>query len=212
MEGTDWVNNNQFGDPTTPHAGARMTKGGVLHSNEAFAIDFIRFVGGTSHSGDGSANEDYYAWGAPILSSSAGVVVTVRDGLPAEPPGAFANDLTDIDDAGGTIVVVKAAEGVFVYYAHLQSGSIPVKPGDRVKVGQRLGLLGNSGNTTGPHLHFQVASGPDVMASESVPFVFTSFTQTARIILDEAGNPSLERTAKRFTNVYPTTLGIFTLP
>ena len=83
-----------------------------------------------------------------------------------------------------------------------------MKVGDQVRVGQRLGLLGNSGNSTGAHLHFQVSDGPDVMNADSIPFVFTSFTQTATITVDAQGDPVLDLAIKRFTDVYPTTLGI----
>ena len=208
VRGTDWVNSNAFGDPLTGHSGARMTKGTRLHANEAFAIDFIQLIDGASHTGDGTANEDYYAWGEPVVSSTAGTVISVRDGMPAIPPGAFPEDLTSIDQAGGNSVVVKAADDVYLLYGHLQAGSIPVKPGDRVKVGQRLGLLGNSGNSTGTHLHFQVSNGPDVMNADSIPFVFDAFTRTATITVDAAGGPVLTQQTKRFTDVYPTTLSI----
>ena len=70
---------------------------------------------------------------------------------------------------------------VWVTYAHLQPGSIPVALGDRVTTGQLLGRLGNTGNSTGPHLHFQLADGPDVLTSNSLPFVFDRYTLAGAI-------------------------------
>lgn len=208
LAGTDWVNSNAFGDPLTGHSGARMTKGSTLHANEAFAIDFIQFRNGASHTGNGASNSDYLAYGKPVLSSSTGTVVKVRDGMADVPPGAFPEDLTSVDDAGGNAVVVKVSPGLYLLYGHFIPGSVRVRVGDTVRVGQVLGKLGNSGNSTGPHLHFQAMDGPDVMNADSVPFVFTSFTRTGRIVVDANGTPAVVGPAKRFTNVYPVTLGV----
>jgi murein DD-endopeptidase MepM/ murein hydrolase activator NlpD len=187
-----------------------MTRGAVLWDNETFAVDLIRLRDGSSHSGDGTANEHYHAWGAPVLSSTAGTVVEVRDGLDSVPPGAFPTDLRSIDDAGGNHVMVRAARGVYVYYAHLQKGSISVRVGNRVRVGLRLGLLGNSGNTTGAHLHLQVSSGPDVFTSESLPYVFSSYVRQGTITVDADGVPTVQGPAQSFRRMYPVVLGVQT--
>jgi murein DD-endopeptidase MepM/ murein hydrolase activator NlpD len=63
----------------------------------------------------------------------------------------------------------------------MQPGSVRVKVGDKVKTGQVLGLLGNSGNTDGPHLHFHVMDGPSPLVSNGLPFVFESFTGQGRV-------------------------------
>jgi len=65
--------------------------------------------------------------------------------------------------------------GNYCMYAHLQPGSLKVKAGDRVKRGQVLGLLGNSGNPTEPHLHFQVMDGPSPLGAEGLPYLIDSF-------------------------------------
>ncbi|HYO83907.1 MAG TPA: M23 family metallopeptidase, partial [Bryobacteraceae bacterium] len=80
-----------------------------------------------------------------------------------------------IDDVEGNYVVLDVGDGRFVTYAHLIPGSLTVKRGDRVRAGQVLGKIGNSGNSSGPHLHFQVATGPGVLRGDGVPFVFDSF-------------------------------------
>jgi murein DD-endopeptidase MepM/ murein hydrolase activator NlpD len=83
--------------------------------------------------------------------------------------------------AGGNYVVVDISNGRFAFYAHMQPGSLKVKKGDTVKQGQILGLLGNSGNTDTPHLHFHVMDGPSPLLSNGLPYVFTSFTGQGRI-------------------------------
>ena len=83
--------------------------------------------------------------------------------------------------AAGNHVVVDIGEGRFAFYAHMQPGSVRVKVGDKVKTGQVLGLLGNSGNTDSPHLHFHVMDGPSPLVSNGLPFVFNSFTGQGRL-------------------------------
>jgi hypothetical protein len=66
--------------------------------------------------------------------------------------------------------------GRFAFYEHLKQGSIKVKARDRVKSGQVLARLGNSGSTSsGPHLHFHVGDGKSELASEGLPYVFKNF-------------------------------------
>ena len=65
----------------------------------------------------------------------------------------------------------------FAAKAHLQPGSISVKRGDRVKAGQVLGLLGNSGNSTEPHLHFQAGDDRELLGGDGVPFAIDRFTK-----------------------------------
>ena len=64
----------------------------------------------------------------------------------------------------------------FVHYAHLQRGSMSVQQGQRVRRGQVLGRVGNSGNTNGAHLHFNVVDATSMEDSEGIPFMFDSFT------------------------------------
>jgi murein DD-endopeptidase MepM/ murein hydrolase activator NlpD len=66
----------------------------------------------------------------------------------------------------------------------MQPGSVRVKPGDRVRTGQVLGLLGNSGNTDAPHLHFHVMDGPSPLLANGLPYVFGAF-EGAGVVRDE---------------------------
>jgi murein DD-endopeptidase MepM/ murein hydrolase activator NlpD len=81
-----------------------------------------------------------------------------------------------LDNIAGNYVTLQIAPSRYVTYAHLQNGSIKVRLHDHVHRGEVLALLGNSGNTTGAHLHMQVTDGNSVLQSQGVPFVFVSFT------------------------------------
>ncbi len=103
-----------------------------------------------------------------------GVVTEVKDGIPENVPGQRAVPIT-LETIAGNHVVVDIGGGRWAFWAHFQPGSIKVKVGDRVKRGQVLGLVGNSGNSSEPHLHFQVQDGASPLASEGVPYAFDSF-------------------------------------
>jgi murein DD-endopeptidase MepM/ murein hydrolase activator NlpD len=81
-------------------------------------------------------------------------------------------------------------------YAHLAPHSLPVHVGDRVKAGDKLGILGNSGNTTGPHLHFQISDRPSTLNVTSLPFVFETMRLGGRIPinLDDIETDSIKGT------------------
>jgi murein DD-endopeptidase MepM/ murein hydrolase activator NlpD len=80
---------------------------------------------------------------------------------------------------GGNQVNLDLGHGLHAFYAHLQPGSLRVKTGDHVKRGQVLGRLGNSGNSTAPHLHFHVARGITILDAEGVPFVYREYRRLA---------------------------------
>ena len=72
-------------------------------------------------------------------------------------------------------MIVDIGNGLFAFYAHMQPGSLRVKVGDKVKAGQVLGLLGNTGNSSEPHLHFDICNASSMLACEGTPYAFASF-------------------------------------
>ena len=97
--------------------------------------------------------------------------MSVRDGLPEQTPNADIADLVGVErplDFGGNLVVVRIGPGVYAHYNHLQPRSMDVRNGEHVKTGQLIGKLGNSGNSTGPHLHFGLNTGPEGFTSNSL--------------------------------------------
>lgn len=162
---------------------------------EEFALDVARIGdGGTSHRGDGSKRTDYYAYGADVLAAADGTVVSADDTMPesdaglrqpGETPAAYEQRVLAQQSeilrqgmlkAAGNHVVIAHAGSEYSFYAHLQPGSVRVKKGDVVRRGQVIGRLGHSGNSTEPHLHFQVTDGPDPLLSAGVPVRFRNVT------------------------------------
>ena len=90
-------------------------------------------------------------------------------------------------EADGNHVILDLGAGRFAFYAHLKPGSLRVERGDRVREGEVLAELGNSGSSTGPHLHFHVMNRPSALASDGLPYVFDRFRITGQIPpLDDA--------------------------
>ena len=122
------------------------------------AFDFLIYdEKGLTHKGTGEANEDYYAFGKELYAPCDGEVVLVVDGVKDNIPGV----LNPIYIPGNT-VIIKTANGEFVFFAHFKQHSIVVKQGQKVTTGALLGLCGNSGNSSEPHLHFHLQNTEDM--------------------------------------------------
>jgi hypothetical protein len=177
LRGDGWLANNGCCAAASVHRAVRVPVGGVrIGKQETFAIDWARLRDGQPFAGDGARPEDWYGFGAEVLAVGDGTVVAVQEGYPEEIPLQPATHVTNPEDYGGNAISLEIAPGVYAYYAHLEPGSVTVKAGDRVTTSQVLGLLGNTGNSTGPHLHFGLIDGPDPLIGESLPMAFDRWT------------------------------------
>jgi hypothetical protein len=148
---------------------------GHIYSPERFAIDWVKVGPNGDSRHDGTAkNENWWGWGEPVLAVAEGDITEVVDEFSDNTPRVLPP--VTIDNIAGNHVILRITPNRFVTYAHLQKGSIKVRPGDHVHPGDVLAKLGNSGNTTGAHLHLQVTDGNSVLQSEGVPFIFAGFT------------------------------------
>ncbi|MCV3205386.1 M23 family metallopeptidase [Mesorhizobium sp. YC-39] len=193
LRGTGWLAVNGCCDELTSHRGAIMAVNGLLRVPERFAIDWVK-LDATDHvfTGDPSKLTSYAYYGAEIHAVADGVVVNLYDGAEEQIPGKIEGITTE--NIGGNMMVVDIGDGVFSFYAHMQRGSLRFKLGDRVKVGDVVGLLGNTGNTTAPHLHFHLMDGPSPLDANGLPFVFTRF-QSRGVVVMSGDNDPLERGA-----------------
>jgi hypothetical protein len=195
LVGPKWVDANSCCD-MTPHRMALNPLNGQLFAAERFAIDYVQLLpDGRLFNGDKTRPESYPGFGADIHAVADGPVVGVLDGLPEQVPGTSPSGLP-LEEYAGDHIVQDLGDGNFALYAHLKTGSIKVKVGDRLNSGQVIALLGNTGNTDGPHLHFHVMSTPDPLRSNGLPFVLSTFRLDGRIAsMDaedavEAGQPA----------------------
>lgn len=141
-----------------------------------YAIDWIKLEDGSKFFGNGRSNKDHYAYGQEVLAVADGMVSAAVDGIADSTPGAAGSvSSLSIDTLAGNVICIDLGDGQFATYAHLQPGSLRVKVGDRVKRGQVLGLLGNSGNSTAPHLHFEVTTAPAVLNAEGLPYLIDHY-------------------------------------
>lgn len=140
---------------------------------QRYAYDFlVTDDRGRTHSADGIWLDDYYAFGEPALAPAGGIVVAAKDGLRDHPrPGTGWTDWRTWDVRGNHVVIDHGGE--YSLLAHLQEGSVAVEPGDRVDVGQRVGRCGNSGNSTEPHLHYQLQDTPGFLTAMGLPPAFS---------------------------------------
>lgn len=91
-----------------------------------------------------------------------------------------------LEEADGNHIVLDLGGGKYALYAHLKPGSVKVREGDTVKRGQVMAQVGNTGNTTAPHLHFHIMDGPSTLGSNGLPYVIDSFEVTGKVPSTEA--------------------------
>ncbi|PCI39844.1 MAG: hypothetical protein COB53_02450 [Elusimicrobia bacterium] len=141
---------------------------------QRYAMDFIILRGGESYQGDVGDNRSYFAYGKEIRCPSGGEVVDSHDGEPDNVPRKT------FDGYLGNYVVIKIAKGAFVLFAHIQKGTVRVSTGARVRAKDVIGLVGNSGHSTEPHLHMHVMdaypAGGGWEKSDGIPMSFSRVT------------------------------------
>jgi hypothetical protein len=209
LRGSGWIALNACCEPSS-HRSFVLSANGSLVTPEVFAIDFIREQGGRVAEGDGSENSQWFGHGQPVLAAAGGRVVAARDDMPEIPPGLPVDQnptLHKVNDLGGNHVLIRMRRGVYALYGHMIPGSVRVSRGDRVKTGQRLGLLGDTGNTAAPHLHFGLIDGRGLLSSDSLPFVIDRYTYGGQADFGApppgvivTGNPRPLRNAHPLTN------------
>ena len=148
---------------------------GIPQAGEEFAIDFTQLgPDNTCCHGPPQSLSSWWGYGTPVLAAGPGVVVEAVDGLPDQQPvGTIAPNLP-IADYGGNRIIEDIGGGRYILYAHFEPGTIPagVRQGARLSAGDLIGRVGNSGNSTSPHMHFQLMDAPSPFDATGLPFVF----------------------------------------
>ncbi|BBZ78994.1 peptidase M23 [Mycolicibacterium anyangense] len=180
LAGPNWLDGNSC-CAMTDHRMAVNPLNGGLWVAERFAVDYVQLQPDARMLvGDPTKLSSYPYYGAAIHAVSDGPVVAVVDGLPDQVPGKNPTGLT-LDQYGGNYIVQDIGGGNYAFYAHLKPGSVRVKVGEALTSGQTIAELGNSGNSSAPHLHFHVMSTPDPLLSDGLPFVLNGFRLVNRV-------------------------------
>jgi hypothetical protein len=161
-----------------------VTSHRTMHSQE-FGFDLVQLNDDLMLPQVGSTpNEAFKMYKSEVMAIADGVVVDCCDGSPENPTAPemlpkekrreIAEKFGFVVVASGNYVIIEHPKNEFSFYAHLAKDSVKVKKGQKVKQGQVIGLLGNSGNSTGPHLHLQLMAGPSILTGRGLPCHFTN--------------------------------------
>ncbi len=165
---------------STRHIRATLPVNGAMYTAQRFAIDWEELDDrGRIYAGDPKKPASYVIYDQPVHAVADAWVVAAVDGLPNTLPGALPANLP-FEHADGNHVVLDLGGGRFALYAHLAPGSVDVKAGERVRRGDVLGHVGTSGNSSEPHLHFQVTDGASTFASNGLPYLLSRFVVRER--------------------------------
>ena len=156
----------------------------VIAADQRWAYDLVVTRDGKTHRGEGRNLDDYYIYGMPVLAAADGIVSSVVNDQPESKLG----ETGKVKNAGGNQVVIQVAEKEFLFICHLQPGSINLKPGDKVIAGDEVGLAGNSGNSSEPHIHIHLQDSPKDYGGEGIPMYFHNYLLGSSVI--ERGIPT----------------------
>jgi hypothetical protein len=177
LAGKGWTVLNGCCEAGGVHRGTGLPVNGQIHYAQRFAIDWIQLGADLRiFRGDEKDVKSYACYGAKVIAVADGTVVETLSTLDDQVAGQLPDPKTmTLENVDGNHVVLDLGHNKYAFYAHLQKDSLLVKKGEHVKRGQVLGLLGNTGNSSGPHLHFHLMDGPSVLGSSGLPYVIDSF-------------------------------------
>lgn len=164
----------------TRHTRAAMPINGRVWIAQRYAVDWEQMdENGRIYNGPQDKLASYAIFGKPVLAVADATVVSVIDGEPEQTPGRFPTNIA-LNAADGNAIILDLGRQRFALYAHLQPGSIKVHRGEKVHLGQVMALVGDTGNSIVPHLHFQVTNGSWAMASNGLPYEIRDYVITGK--------------------------------
>lgn len=184
--------------PNTP--GTKIPSHGTDRLGSRYAYDFIQVdwerKGRPAYQGSllqyllfGMPISDYYCWGKEVYAPCDGIVVSAVDGYKEREKTKLLSDLSnayknahyfdpqkhDVQTVAGNYIIIKVKDKVYAALVHLQTGSIQVTVGQHIKKGDVIGKVGHSGNSFGPHLHFQLMDSSDIATAKGLPCAFEKY-------------------------------------
>jgi len=185
MEGQGWVS-METTELLTHHFKNEVTYKGEEWHPERYAVDYLQIDSDNNFFvGDERQNKNWVCYGKELIAVADGIVTATHDGVPENYPADHTSPDLKVRDMAGNYVIIDVGDNHFVAYCHMIPGSIKVSVGKTVAKGDVLGLIGNSGMSTAPHLHFQITDGNSFIGSEGLPYVLDAFTLTGYATLDQ---------------------------
>jgi hypothetical protein len=177
-DGNDFYSHHRRFDFTHP-AVAML---GIKKQSNRYAYDFRKVnEAGETFANGGEKLADWYCFGQNIYAISEGEIVNCFGNAIDADIGQIAFNYDEVTKnpelMNGNFVLIKHADKTYSFYMHMKQGSLKVKTGDKVKTGQLLGQIGNSGDSYEPHLHFQLCDGTDFMDCNGIPIYFSNFSE-----------------------------------
>ncbi len=190
VKGTNWVFINQ--STNGYHFYTMFFLDGKLGTGERFAFDNLKTNDDFTRYFDGNPtlNTSYFNYRDTLYAVADGVVIGFRDTMPENNGNMHNVTFTTPIDLAGNYLIFDIGGGRFAFYAHCIPNSFLVSKGDTVKEGDPVGLLGNSGNSDAPHLHFQVGDAPDFFTCNGMPFVLKKYTKIGEFMNPNVFTPT----------------------
>jgi hypothetical protein len=178
VRGNGWVVTNGCCDVGNVDRSTILPVNGGLWGPLRFAVDLMQLDdNGLFVHDDPTQLTNFTSYGADVSAVAPGRVVALLDALPDQPVGGVVDPAgTTFESADGNYIVVDHGNGAYAFYGNLQPGSLTVAVGDRVQRREVLGVIGNSGDSQYPHLHFRLMSSPSPFGSDGLPFVLNGFS------------------------------------
>lgn len=163
--------------------------------NQRYAIDCVQKLNGVSFSGDGTQNEDYYCFGKRLNAPGNGKIIALENDIEDNTiPGSINSNINE-NKRAGNYIIIDHLNGEYSLMAHFKKGTIIVSVGDIVVKGQEVGKTGNSGNSSGPHLHYHLQNKSGYLEGVGLPAQFLNYY--ADNIFIERGEPVLGQIVRK---------------
>lgn len=177
LRGSGWIAANGCCDSNT-HMRSDLPMNGSLYISQRFAIDWMKAnEDNRLYEGDPKDLNNWFGYDQDVLAVSDARVVSVVDKYKDQTPFVLPTETgaITVEEIDGNHIVLELPNGQYVFYAHLKPGSVSVKSGDTVKKGDVIAKLGNTGNTSAPHLHLHVMETPLTIGSNGLPHTFSQY-------------------------------------